>query len=437
MRIAICHFRYGMLDGVSLEMGKWARALGRLGHEVVIIAGEDPTGMARIVPELSIPHAEAICRNAVVALRDYAPGGLREAIEREAGRIAGGLARLLEREGVELLIVENLWSLPFNPAASLGVLGAVEALSLPVIAHHHDFWWERDVYSPTCAEIEALLAGHFPPPYPRAVHVVINSLARAELRRRRGMEATVVPNVIDLDAPWGVDGFNADLREALGLSPDDIVFLQATRVVPRKGIELAIELVHRFQEEVLPSLRIPGKGRRAVLLLPNLIEDREYHGKLVRRAGELGVEALFVPDRFGPERRVERGRKIYSLWDAYAVADFVTYPSLYEGFGNQFLEAVAARLPLAVFEYPVFAADIAPLGFRYVSLGSEYRRDGEGLAAVPEGVIPRAAAEVGAILADPGLRDRMVEHNLALAREHFSLERLERDLARIVAEAAG
>ena len=437
MRIAACHFRYGMLDGVSLEMAKWVRTLEALGHEVLIVAGEDPTGTALIVPELSIPHGEAIRRDAFGAPRDRAPGGIREEIEREAERIGAELVRILERERVELLIVENLWSLPFNPAASLGVLRAVEALSLPVIAHHHDFWWERDAYSPACPEIEALLVEYFPPDYPRAAHVVINSLARDDLRRRRGMEAVVVPNVIDFEARWGVDGFNADLRESLGFGPEDLVFLQATRIVPRKGIEIALALLQCFRREVLPRLRIPGKGERVVLLLPNLIEDHGYREKLARRAEALGVEAVFAPGRFGPERRAEGGKKIYSLWDAYAIADFVTYPSLYEGFGNQFLEAIAARLPLAVFEYPVFAADIAPLGFRYVSLGREYRRDEEGLAVVPGDVIRRAAREVGEILEDATLRSEMVARNFILGREHFSLERLERDLARLLEVIGG
>ena len=432
MRIAICHFRHGMLDGVSLEMGKWRRVLEDLGHRVEVVAGEDPTGEAVVIPELSLSWAEEVRRNAFEGLSHYTPADLMAEIERLAGLVEERFRRLLSREGVELLIVENLWSLPMNLPASLGILRAVESLGLPVIAHHHDFWWERDIYSPTCPEIEALLVEEFPPAYPEAAHVVINSLAQDELRRRRGLKATVVPNVMDFDIPFGKDGFNADLREALGFAPTDIVFLQATRVVARKGIELALELVQHFQTAVLPELELAERGDRVVLFLPNLIEDPGYHSKLVRRAKKLGVEAFFVPEQFAAERRLEGGRKVYSLWDAYTIADFVTYPSLYEGFGNQFLEAVVARLPLVVFEYPVFAADIAPLGFRYVSLGREYHRDEEGLARVPEEVIRRAAREVGEILADESRRREMVEHNFALGREHFSLKRLERELSALL-----
>ncbi len=432
MRVALCHFRYGMPDGVSLEMGKWRRALEELGHEAIIVAGEDPTGEALLFPELSIPWAKGIRHDAFGEKPKGKPEELLAQIERLSWEISEKFDTLIREREIDLLVIENIWSLPLNIPAALGLLRTAESRGLPVIAHHHDFWWERDIYRPAFPEVKELLGELFPPDYGRAEHVVINSLAREELKRRRGLEARVVPNVFDFGLRWEKDTFNASLREDLGIRPDDIVFLQATRIVARKGIEIAFELVKHFQVEVLPELDIPGKGDRAVILLPNLIEDHDYHRKLVRRARVLGVEAIFAPDRFAAERKIENGKKIYSFWDAYTAADFVTYPSLHEGFGNQFLEAIAAELPLAVFEYPVFEADIKPLGFKYVSLGDRFRRDEEGLAYVPEEVISRAAREVGEILVDGKLREEMVEHNHSLGRGHFSMERLERDLGEII-----
>ena len=52
-------------------------------------------------------------------------------------------------------------------------------------------------------------------------------------------------------------------------------------------------------------------------------------------------------------------------------ADFVIYPTRWEGFGNQLIEAFAARLPTIVFEYPVYKEDIGPKGFRVVSLADK------------------------------------------------------------------
>lgn len=62
------------------------------------------------------------------------------------------------------------------------------------------------------------------------------------------------------------------------------------------------------------------------------------------------------------------GRKIYTLCDACPHADFVTYPSLYEGFGNALIETVCFRKPALVNRYSVYVDDIVPCGFQFVEI---------------------------------------------------------------------
>ena len=69
-------------------------------------------------------------------------------------------------------------------------------------------------------------------------------------------------------------------------------------------------------------------------------EGFEYQHMLEELAREEGVELLFIGDRVSEVRQLDRyGRKMYTLWDLYPHADLVTYPSIYEGFGNALLEA--------------------------------------------------------------------------------------------------
>ncbi len=52
---------------------------------------------------------------------------------------------------------------------------------------------------------------------------------------------------MDFDTePPGIDDYNSYVREALGVAEDALFILQPTRVVKRKGIEHALELVHRL-----------------------------------------------------------------------------------------------------------------------------------------------------------------------------------------------
>src|SRR5204863_7747131 len=81
------------------------------------------------------------------------------------------------------------------------------------------------------------------------------------------------------------------------------------------------------------------------------------------------IDVRFIYDRVSEVRgRNAAGQKIYSLFDVYPHADLVTYPSVYEGFGNAFLEAVYFRKPVVVNTYTVYARDIAPLGFKTVEM---------------------------------------------------------------------
>jgi len=58
---------------------------------------------------------------------------------------------------------------------------------------------------------------------------------------------------------------------------------------------------------------------------------------------------------------IKGGKGLYLLsLDTYVFADIISYPSIFEGWGNQFIEAVFAKKPVIVFEYPVFKSDIKP-----------------------------------------------------------------------------
>ena len=79
----------------------------------------------------------------------------------------------------------------------------------------------------------------------------------------------------------------------------------------------------------------------------------------------------YVAEQVDDQRRMENGKKIYSLWDAYPHANLVTYPSFIEGFGNALIETVYFKLPALVNRYPVYAADIGPLGFQFAEIDGE------------------------------------------------------------------
>lgn len=128
---------------------------------------------------------------------------------------------------------------------------------------------------------------------------------------------------------------------------------------------------------------------------------------------------------------------MYSFWDAYAFTDLVTYPGLWEGFGNQLLEAVWVQLPIVLFEHPVYRVDIAPLGFSVISLDSRLAREPQGsqsLAELPSERIATAAKEALHVLIDKSTGQAMVQRNFGIAKREYSMQALGRRVRELLTD---
>ena len=420
MNIGFVSTRLAGTDGVSLETGKWATIFRRLGHHVYYCAGElEPDGPpGLLVPRMHFAHPE------VRWIHDHAFGtttptaDLYSRIHTLAQELKEYLYRFIDAFQIDILVAENVLAIPMNVPLGLALTDIIEETNIPTIGHHHDFYWERERFLVNC--IPDILERSFPPNLPGLHHVVINTPAQKSLRERRGVESVVIPNIFDFTrAAPGLSAFARDLRKSLELTDNDLFILQPTRVVRRKGIELSIELVRQL---MIPSRRERLLNKHPVLVITHRAGDEgyEYLEELERKAQESGVSLIYAATRFAPRPRREGPEKIYSLWDAYIHADFVTYPSRYEGFGNALLESIYFRLPILINRYSVYVSDIAPLGFDLIEIDG--RITDESVEATIEAII------------DPVRRRRMVEYNYYLALHHFSYEAITPHLQRLLRE---
>ncbi len=445
MKIALAHFRVDETDGVSLEMEKWKTVLEKAGHQVIYLSGSKNVETEQIaIPELNYrnPINIKINQNAYQNLVDYDSKELEDKILIYADQIEKRVIAELKAAEIELVIVNNIWSLGWNLAAGIAFTRVIKQLDLPAIGHHHDFHWEREQYSrPTCSFVGETLEKFFPPAE-LSHHVVINRLAKDELKKRKGFKARVVPNVFDFEQPhWVKDQYNSDLRDRLGLAENDIVLLQATRVAERKAIEQAVELTAALEnrrDELQGSL-YNGKQfsdqQRIVLVLAGLKEaDQVYLDFLEDLAANSEVELLWINDLIEAERMQKEGEKYYSLWDAYTIADLITYPSILEGWGNQFLEAIFVRKPIALYEYPVFADEIKEKGFLYASFGDSYQLRSNGYTRVADSIVEQVADKVIRYLKDANYRKQAVQKNFELGKKYYSYQVLAQDLKELLSD---
>ena len=407
--VGIISTRIAGTDGVSLEIEKWAHVLAVLGLTCFSVA----RALARS-NEQSYFCAEAhFTHPAIKAVylecfdREVRRRDITDELHSLKNDLKDHLYAFVERFELGLIVVENALTIPLNIPLGVAITEFIAETGIPTIAHHHDFYWERDRFTNNAVGDYLNLA--FPPNLPSIYHVVINSHASAQLSLRTGISAVVSPNVMDFDFPPAPpDEYAADVRQALGLADDELLVLQPTRVVQRKGIEHAIELVSRL-------------GMKAKLVISHASGDEgyDYEMRLREYSQMMGVETLFVANIINEHRgRTKGGRKIYTLEDIYPHADLVTYPSTFEGFGNAFLEAIYFRKPIVVNNYSIYHKDIKPKGFQVIEI------DGY--------VTEEAVQKTRWVLTDARLRKHMVETNYKLGQQFFSFAVLQRQLEIII-----
>jgi glycosyltransferase involved in cell wall biosynthesis len=404
--------RFAGTDGVSLETNKWSQTLENLGHEPFFFAGESdhPEERTHLVPEAHFNHPEILSITCDL-FDDYVRSSeCSGKIQRLRFHLKKELYQFVKRFDIEVLIVENALSLPMNVPLGLALSEYIAETNIPTIAHHHDFTWERRRYSMNAAQ--DYLSAAFPPMLPSIRHVVINSFAARQLALRTGASSTLIPNVMDFENPPSPpDEYSADLREALGIYPEQNFLLQPTRIVPRKRIELAIELTRRLDPD-------------CVLVITHMAGDEgsAYLRYLRDYAEILRVRVIFGSQYVNHKRGVHtNGQKVYSLKDAYQRADLITYPSTIEGFGNAFLETIYYKRPIVMSRYEIFKTDIKPKGFKVI-----------GFDDFIEDETVQQAREV---LDDSTLAEEITEHNYNIGKRHYSFRNLETQLATLILQS--
>jgi len=290
----------------------------------------------------------------------------------------------------------------------------ISETGIPTIAHHHDFFWERSEFLTNAVWDYLNMA--FPPHLNYIKHVVINSSQDNQLSLRTGISATLIPNVMDFENPPSPpDEYAADVRQALDMDKDTIFVLQPTRVVKRKGIEHAIELVQRLNDQMKTKLVISHASGD---------EGHDYERRVRQYSKLLNVDTLFVSKIINEHRGgTKNGKKIYTLADIYPHADLVTYPSIIEGFGNAFLEAIYFRKPIVVNAYAIFEMDIKPKGFSVIEINGY--------------ITDKTVKNTLKILKDPKLCNEITEKNYQIAKRHYSYQVLQNKLKSLLYECTG
>ena len=265
----------------------------------------------------------------------------------------------------DLVIVENLGTIPLNLAASLATLKILSGR--PAIMHHHDPPWQRVHF------------GHItdlPMDDSEWRHIVINDFTKNQMKAR-GIAATRIYNPIDIGAP---KGNRQNARKILRIEPEDLLCSHPTRAIRLKNIAEAISITEKL-------------GGTYWLVGP---PEENYETTMKRILRNSQCKIIEPSDL----------NESISSGDIYAASDIVVFPSHWESFGLPPLEAAVYRIPAIVGDYPV-AEEIRKMGFNWF--------------------YPWEIEEVVNFLENPD--EKLLDQNLQILKTHFSLNIIKQQIA--------
>lgn len=200
-------------------------------------------------------------------------------------------------------------------------------------------------------------------------------------------EKYLVPNGVDIDT-FKVEIDKLKIREDLGFSEDDIVLVTTSRLVQKNGIADVVEALTFLPENIKFIIIGSGPLQESLRLMTSSL-------KLDARVKFLG----FIPQKDIPKYLV--------------VSDIFIRPSLSEGFGNSFIEAMAVDLP--VIATPV-GGIVDFLEDEKTGLFCEVRN--------PESI----ALEVKRYLENPALRTQIILNAKKMVLEKYDWNIIARDM---------
>lgn len=418
LRVGLVHSLIGKNDGVSIVIDQTVIAMVeqmgfQLGNIFYLAAHSSPRFNAET--DDVFWHKSEAHKRIIVDFQTENTNGLEELIQQEATYAKEVIKEFVERNNIDLIIAHNTCH-PYNFITAVGLGYYIEELRKEgtiwpkLMVWWHDSYFERPIFAQPNDVVKRYLK-YLPGAYVDGIAFINHSQIKIahrmyeqqklpNLERFFNDRTAVVPNTSDIPWDWQhkewykpervfppQDNYNSTFFRDIGLIDaleekeltldDACILLQHTRVVPRKRIEVAIDLAFKLEEKYLKDTIT----KSVVVLISGHSGDeqnsykehlQEYFDTELAKRPNSNVLLIFGEGSILSHRDIIVDKKYYKFGEVPSIVaahgGLGTYFSDIEGFGNNLLEMICYGLPVVINKYPIYVEEIEPLGFELPSI---------------------------------------------------------------------
>ncbi|MCY1720574.1 hypothetical protein OU798_09490 [Prolixibacteraceae bacterium Z1-6] len=454
LRIGIIHSLIGKNDGVSIVIDQTVEAMSQhldinLGNFFFLAAHSSPRFNAQTNDVFW--HKSEVHKHIIVNFNNPDTEGLDELIHENAMYAKQVIKEWVDENDIDLIIAHNT-SHPYNFITAVGLGYYIEELREQgiiwpkLMVWWHDSYFERDIFASPNKVIQKYLK-YLPGTYVDSIAFINNQQIQlgekvfgqyniGKLDKFFEHRTTVVPNTSEIPWEWEhlktdsenvicpkQDNYNKDFMKDIGLEKqvesrgftmdDTVILLQHTRVVPRKKIELAIDLAFELEKKFKKN----NKNKCVALIVSGHSGDEQnqylnnlyvHYTELCKANTDSNVVLIFGEHNILSHRDIIVDKKFYNFAEIPSIiaayGGLGTYFSDVEGFGNNLLEMISFALPAVINKYEIYKEEIEQYGFDLPAI------DGGG-------VTKELVDSAYKLLTDIAYRNKVVLHNLKVLKE--------------------
>ncbi len=352
-KIAIIHYTSPpIIAGVELMMKEQIQLFINDGYKIKLISGEGRR-YRQDINFLKISQINSRNQEYQKIAKFLDKGECPKEFEQFSEKIYKKLKKALQN--IDICIVHQALSMHFNLALTYALVKLTKDLhkKIKFIVWTHDSTFLDENYTKKFAKFKKIFPWKLlSVKHTNIKYVVISSTRQKQLAQLFGCSTKqfeFIPNGIDVAKFYNLSKYTQSLVKDYDLLNQDLITVLPNRILPRKNIEQAINIVYELKK----------MGIKIKFILTGIYDyqnpqSADYYQKIQKlvEKNNLKKDVIFL-NQYKPKNGEQINLRNLKVSELYYLADFLIFPSKIEGFGRQIVEA-------GITKTPVVCSDIGP-----------------------------------------------------------------------------